>query len=305
MDLKKVLNKGEKMKIPDIMITYEPADDEVNRICGHTFEAFDLYLFLKEYLPNQNIKILFMDRLKTNLLKNAFEDKYSIKFDKIKNDIIINRNQKKKYAKIIIYTSGIGEYHYWQFISKYFISFRCNSKLKFINKENVYYFLDKRIYKNFDFEFPKNTFHSIKKFNFKYYKKFQKSDNKKLIYLNSKLRNIDINYYKNKFENILFVSGGKYNHPDVLEAPIKNLFEKFDTYIYTPIARQFDCSPRLLTESYYYNKKIIFDFDFKKYAGPNYGDIGLYWRWYDIQNNFNKLIYNENDELLQFLKEII
>jgi len=290
------------MKIPKILITYEPADNEVNRICGHTFEAFDLYLFLKDHLPNIDIKILIMDKLKTRLLKEAFEDKYNFNFNDIKKDIIIDRSNKRKYAEIIIYTSGIAKYHYLQFSSKYFISFRCNPELEFINKKNVFYFLDKRVYNSFNLKFPKNTIQSVKKFYFKYYKKIQKTDNKKLIYLNSALRNIDVNEYKKKYKNILFVSGGKYDHPDVLEAPVKNLFERFDTYIYTPIQRRFDCSPRLLTESYFYNKKIIFDFDFKKYAGPDYGDTGLYWRWHDIQNDFNKLIYDKNDELLEFIK---
>jgi len=293
------------MKIPDILITYGPANDEINRICGHTFEAFDLYLFLKDYLPNKNIKILIMDKLKTSLLKEAFEDKYYLNFDDIKNDIIIDRNNKLKYAKIIIYTSGIASYYYKLFRSNYSISFRCNPKTEFIYNDNIFYFFDTRIYKNFNLKFPKNTIHSVKKFYFKYYKKITKTEDKKLIYLNSSLRNIDIEYYKKKYNNILFVSGNKYNHQEVLEAPVQNLFKKFNTYIYTPTKRQFDCSPRLLTESYFYDKKIIFDFDFKKYAGPDYGDTGLYWRWYDIQNNFDKLIYDENDELLQFLKGLL
>ena len=290
-------------KIPKILITYGQADDEINRICGHTFEAFDLYFFLKDYLPGIDIKILIMDKLKTSLLKEAFEDKYDLNFNNIKKDIIIDRNNKIKYAEIIIYTSGIAKYHYPQFASKCFISFRCNPNLEFINEKNVFYFLDKRVYDSFDLKFPENTIQSVKKFYFKYYKKNLKSENKNLIYLNSALRNINISDYKKKYKNLLFVSGGKYDNSDVLEAPVKNLFEQFDTYIYTPIQRRFDCSPRLLTESYFYNKKIIFDFNFKEYAGPDYGDTGLYWRWHDIQNNFNDLIYNEDDELLKFIKK--
>ena len=289
-----------------ILITYEPSDREINRICGHTFEVFDLYLFLKEYLTD-DIKILIQDKIKNSIIKEAFEEKYSLSFSDIKKDIIFNR--KGVYtSKIIINTSGLTPYALKKYRFLYFISFRCNPFRELIDEDNFYYFYDTRVYKQFDKNInlkKSRIIHSIKKFYFKYYRKINKQDNKKLIYLNSNLRKIDINYYKNKYNNVLFVSGDKFDHSDVLQAPVKNLFEKFDTYIYTPIERQFDCSPRLLTECYFYNKKIIFDFDFNEYAGPDYGDSGLYWRWYDIQNNFENLIYNENDELFKFLKGIL
>lgn len=33
-------------------------------------------------------------------------------------------------------------------------------------------------------------------------------------------------------------------------APVPDFFNCFDTYIYTPVHRKFDCSPRLVTECY-------------------------------------------------------
>ena len=50
-------------------------------------------------------------------------------------------------------------------------------------------------------------------------------------------------------------------------APIEDFFNKFDTYIYTPVARKFDCSPRLVTECFLQNKKLFLHLD--------YMDIGL------------------------------
>lgn len=289
-----------------ITITYEPSNQEVNRICGHLFEAFDLYLFLKENLT-KNIKILIQDKIKNNLIKQAFEDKYSLSFSDIQDDIIFSR--KKLYAsKIFINTSGANAKDLLKYKFLYFISFRCNPYKELVDRDKFFYFYDTRVYEQFDknINFKKSKIiHSVKKFYFKYYKKINTEDNKKLIYLNSNLRKINIEYYKNKFNNVLFVSGNKLIHSDVLNAPVLNLFERFDTYIYTPISRNFDCSPRLLTESYYYNKKIQFDFDFNEYAKPNAKDSGLYWRWFDIKNNFENLFYNKNDNLLKFLKGLI
>lgn len=50
-------------------------------------------------------------------------------------------------------------------------------------------------------------------------------------------------------------------------APVKNFFGQFDTYIYTPVARHFDCSPRLVTECYMQGKNVLVDLD--------YVDLGL------------------------------
>lgn len=42
------------------------------------------------------------------------------------------------------------------------------------------------------------------------------------------------------------------------ELPADNLFEIFDTYIYTPTAKNWDCSSRLIPECFYFNKGILF-----------------------------------------------
>lgn len=42
------------------------------------------------------------------------------------------------------------------------------------------------------------------------------------------------------------------------ELPVDDLFDLFDTYIYTPTAKNWDCSSRLIPECFYYNKNILF-----------------------------------------------
>jgi len=62
----------------------------------------------------------------------------------------------------------------------------------------------------------------------------------------------------------------EYDNIDNVEqivAPVDNFMEKFDTYIYTPVERKFDCSPRLITECSFYKKNIILN--------VNYVDKGL------------------------------
>jgi hypothetical protein len=91
----------------------------------------------------------------------------------------------------------------------------------------------------------------------------------------------------------------------ILTAPVENIFEKFDTYIYTPtgidgsIAQiSFDCSPRFIAECKYYNKNVIYHNIDEKYLSV---DTGLKWRRHDIENSFEKLYLNDSDEIIDIL----
>jgi len=82
--------------------------------------------------------------------------------------------------------------------------------------------------------------------------------------------------------------------------PIENLFEKFDTYIYTPVDRKWDCSPRFIAECKHYGKKVI-------YHNIDYWeeDHGLRVRKWDIDNDFDSLHLKDNDNIIEILKGII
>lgn len=77
------------------------------------------------------------------------------------------------------------------------------------------------------------------------------------------------------------------------EAPMEDFFNKFDTYIYTPVNRKFDCSPRLVTECFMQGKKVFKELD--------YYDIGLETRYNDCINDLQSLDLNENDKILNLV----
>jgi hypothetical protein len=306
------------MKKLNIVLTYSPAAKEINRICGHTFEVKDYYLFLKD--RGYDITILIQDRIRKELIYTAWEDKYDLNNLEYnyKKDILF-QPMKNLFANVIIYTNGIykSDLNIIQnkinkVIYKKLITFRCNNMTdfsSFLQNKNHYLLHDFRVYNDFniysDFE---NSINYVKKFYFSKYRKINKNNSKKylLIYINSYLRRLNTDFLKkinNTSSKILFVSGSKLNKNDIeeyskygkiLHAPVKNLFEQFDKYLYTPNIRNFDCSPRLLTECKFYNKEIIINFDITK-------DIGAYWRWHDIQNNFESLILKEGDDIERFI----
>ena len=87
---------------------------------------------------------------------------------------------------------------------------------------------------------------------------------------------------------------------DILEPPIERLFEKFSTYIYTPLQGRFDGSPRFPAECEYYGRDVIYHKDINSLYLEH--DTGLHYRRYDIENNFSSLYLTEDDEIFNILE---
>ena len=60
--------------------------------------------------------------------------------------------------------------------------------------------------------------------------------------------------------------------------------------------RKFDCSPRLVTECFFYNKKLLIDLP--------YVDVGLQIRYNDCKDDIKKLELLESDEIINIIESI-
>lgn len=293
----------------DVILTHSP----IYEITGHIFECFDYYLFLKQYY---NVGILFFDGLSEEKLKIAFNSKYNIDFDDIKKDIIFikldpNNNTyttiKFNNKTVVILTDGhIKSLNHRKiiFATNKLYGFMCEydefEKQKF--NKHITYLQDYRIYnKNMFF----NSIDYVKKLPFKFYKKINRIyDNIGMMYTTFVCRKITpyvvqqyhemsgckktlliVPYKLNEYDNIDGV--------EQIQAPVENLMEKFDTYIYTPVERKFDCSPRLVTECFLYKKNVLINI--------NYTDIGLKTRYNDCKN-IELLNLTDNDKILDVIK---
>ena len=78
----------------DVILTYSP----IPEITGHVFECFDYYLFLRNYYK---VGIIFIDSLKQEQVKVAFESKYIFKYDDISNDVMFISKEQLKQTTII------------------------------------------------------------------------------------------------------------------------------------------------------------------------------------------------------------
>jgi hypothetical protein len=82
---------------------------------------------------------------------------------------------------------------------------------------------------------------------------------------------------------------------EIRKAPIKNIFENFDTYIYTPTRWQIDCSPRFIVECSVYGKEVVYKID--------YECKGIDRRKEDIESNLNGLELTLDDSFITYVKQ--
>lgn len=294
----------------DVMLTHSP----IYEITGHIFECFDYYLFLRQYCK---AGILFFDGLDMNQLEIAFNSKYNVDFSSIRNDIIqvkLDEHNKSytivqfgKDTSVILTDGHIKSLNHRKIIlsTNKLFGFLCEYdefEKQTFNK-NITYLEDYRIYGKMRFF---KSIDYVKKLPFKFYRKCNNASlNRGMMYTTYVCRMITpeivLQYHQMSGcdSTILVVPFTKPEYDNLpgihqVVAPVPDFFNQFDTYIYTPVARKFDCSPRLLTECFMLGKKVICD--------VNYSDVGLDVRYNDCINNLISLDLNENDKILEIIK---
>jgi hypothetical protein len=288
----------------DFWLTYSWSNNN-HGICGHTFEVIDYYSILKNHF---RVGILIAEELDWATFESSIRNKYNFseeEIDNIKSNTVFSLRPELIKGKNILFTDGgIVNMKNRVLIFDNIFYFACgNKEIKSNDKPNVWILQDDRVYEPVNL----NGINYKKKILFDRLKSVSQCEENILIYATKNCREIE-NYeeYK-KYGNKILVITNKENKPILpIEGfsfsipPVKNLFEKFSTYVYTPVKRKWDCSPRFIAECKYFNKEVIFhNIDYWK------EDKGLYWRQWDIENNFDSLFLKEDDEIIQILKNII
>jgi len=289
----------------DLWITYSWSDNN-HGICGHTFEVIDYYFFLKNYF---RVGILLAEDITEASFCDAVIDKYEVTPDEVsellKNTVFCNRPTLLKGNNILFTDGGVVAMERLTLFFDNIFLFACgNREIKNNSKENVFVLQDERIY-----EKCFNSFHYVKKILFQKYKKLKDTKNTDvLLYGTKNCRNIEYEMYFELMdlypESHFICLTSKENRPQLPskrfsfpELPVKDLFLKFGTYIYTPVPRKFDCSPRFIAECKFYGKKVLFHrIDYWE------EDKGLYWRQWDIDHQFQTLFLKEDDDIVPFLR---
>ena len=266
----------------DLLLTFSWGNF-THGVSGHLFECIEYYYILKNHF---RVKILIPEYIKN--YEEILRTKYVFDEEEIQ-DILENTIMEIKPTLVktnnIFFVDGS-----WKNIKnsnilyKKILCFACGD-FTILEQDEAIVFLDYRVYS----KIPKKSINYKKKILLSKLKKPIRNDNKTLIYATENCRNTNYdvsNSLKLKKEDL----------------PVLDLFNKFNKYIYTPIARKFDCSPRFLVECKYFNKEVELHPKVIEYM---HEDSGLYWRWQDIQNNFESLGLKEDDNIIDILFDLI
>ena len=266
-------------------------------ICGHTYEAIEYFWILSK----QTKSLLLLPEMNKDQLLVVLEDKYN--FNKEEVNYILEHTRFEFYnlilVKTIIFTDG-GLIRIQEYLSKLLVNniifFACGDRTIFqsnlIFKPNVKILYDERVYGNHASYNNISYIHYPKKILFSRFRSLNKKlDNRYLIYGTTNCREVkdyEIQDIKLKYpdKELFFID-------TLLHKTIPDFLHKFNSYIYTPTPRKFDCSSRLIPECTFYNKEVI-------YQIPNLDeyleiDTGLKYRKFDTENNFESLFLIEED----------
>lgn len=273
-------------------------------LSGHLFECIEYYFFLKDYLK---VGIVICEEMPYDIIVAAIKSKYDfndVEIASIMRDIFFFDLPQIIYGTNLLLVDGnFSKLKDKHLFFKKIMAFPCGDKC-YQGMINVTAFQDYRIYggcarhKNY-----------VKKILFDRYKPIGPSTvDTNLLYITRGPREIPNSMYQ-EIEtvypgNFLLATNVEVstlsNRFSVHPLPIDNLFEKFSTYIYTPISKKSDCSPRLIAECKWYGKRVEF-------YKIDYWDIdlGLYWRNYDIEHNFESLILRPGDPIVNMILQEI
>jgi hypothetical protein len=273
-------------------------------ICGHTFEIIDYYYILKDTFKTG---ILLAENIDWDTLEQAIRSKYCFTDQEIEdiksNTVFENRPNLVKGSNILFVDGGVINTSSITLLFDNIFYFACgNKEVKDNDKDNVYILQDNRVYD----PVKKNGIDYKKKILFYKLKPIDKSKDAVLLYATKNCRNID-NYeqFFHYGDNIVAITNIENKPADVegikfVTPPLDNIFEQFTTYVYTPVNRKWDCSPRFIAECKWYGKTVV-------YHNIDYWDIdhGLRVRKWDIDNDFESIFLTYKDTIINILRDII
>jgi len=300
-----------------------------SNVCGHLFECLEYYFLLRDNGISAKIHLVYDNFTKQDLI-NALINKYDLTDSELSDtvqdtditsiDSYFSSSKVKNYldSKVTVFTEihdltklyKRGVFPLCQNI----IGLRCSKNLDDFEQmsnqfKNLEILQDYRLYGNTLFSW--DTHNHVKNIMFNKLKKYNFPEKVALLYLSTELREIPkkvlaniISAYTDSFNGIVISSRKKetysYLESDKITTfvpPIKDFHSKFDTFIYAPLEKRFDCSPRLIPECKHYGKEIILH-------DLNYIDDGLAIRLKDC-DNIQQLNMSNDDLLISRIKKCL
>lgn len=292
-------------------------------MCGHIFEIVDYYLLLSE---THDVRILLCEDIDWVTMETAIRNKYNLTSDEINqlksHTIFFNRPDKLTGKNILFVDGGLRRSLYHRDIALEFdniLSFKCSIFDTFhdVGYDNMTVLQDNRVYDDDDIKIATNYKKKI------YFDRYNDQNihptGTALVYVTKNCRKIsDVELMRltvkyKQFDKFMVLTSTPEEYKERLgfskkfifpNMPVDHIFEKFDTYIYTPTRSDltFDCSPRFIAECKYYNRDVIYHNIDGEYLTK---DTGLKWRRYDIDNDFQSIFLTSDDDIVDIVGGIV
>jgi hypothetical protein len=301
----------------DVVITYSPIEE----MTGHLHETFDYYLFLKERF---SVGMLVMTELDRDAVVGCFADRFALRpgeLERFLEDLVYVRTDEAfgrervidARDSVVLLTDGnIRALADRKILlaSRKTLAFMCFD-YGFAELRRMYgdvtYLQDFRIHEP-DGDFERIDY--VKKFYFDRYREAGSCPGTAMMYVTFQCRRQSPSFLEKAmeaagYERYLVLApdtSGYEEHfagrDDVAFAspPVGGFFDRFSAYVYTPVPRRFDCSPRLVAECAWYGKDVDF-------YGIDYYDPGLATRLRDVRSDIGSLALRDGDAIVDVIKE--
>lgn len=265
-------------------ITLTTSWETKHGISGHLFEMIEYFHHLTHH-KNLNVCILIADGLTREQFSTALE-KYDFNDEELKlihDKTFFEYQPRTVIAKTFLIVNGSFRFCDAEILADKIVMFRCNDTVGIENADLL--LQDYDIYEPTD-----NSVHYKKKILFSRFKKIQpKKTGVGMFYGTRNSRKmsyeqIDDIMNKTNFDSYLLLTDHPMSVPENCEVkmvPIKDLWDSFDTYLYTNTSVLVDCSPRFVAECKHYGKGLEFFSDKidlglqTRLDDMEYGDIEL------------------------------
>jgi hypothetical protein len=284
-------------------------------VSGHIYEMIDYYYICKQ--AGINCGILLSDGTDRNTFRKAIEDKYT--FTKEEVDDFLDNTTECHRPKLVMTNNmcivdGSAQVLDCIIYADNMLLLRCSEwDLSYFSGHKTI----KRTHVLQDFKLYPERYTDLELTVVDYTKKLllkkcarpaPVKTNTALLYLTTNCRAIPVEdvrkiISKQICDNYLVVTNYTTKYAELAadnvfieQAPVTNIFERFDTYVYTPTDQQSDCSPRFIVECNAFGKTVVYEID--------YLCAGLERRKEDIANRVN-LELTEDDYFVEYVKGLL
>ena len=285
-------------------------------VCGHLYEMIEYCYITRRNGINSGI--LLADGVTKEVFEQTLKDKYVFTEEEY-NDIVSNTYECFQ-PKIIRANNVCLVDGSWRILNCVMYAdnvflLRCSEgDFTFFDKhksiKRTHLLQDFKLYDERFENLDINVEHYIKKILWGKYKQPNLTKtNTALLYLTTSTRSTSLEYVQKLMEkklcdNYLIVT----NMPELYKsleapnvrvelAPLNNIHDLFDTYIYTPTRWKSDCSPRFIVECAVYGKQVVYEID--------YVCRGIERRIEDIEEDLGALELKDGDYFIEYVKQNI